>query len=131
MNEATIIGLLGQVTSEEFREELEKATRAVVRDLFLRVLESEVTELCGPAYERGIGRECYRAGSAPVGVGLMEKREKITRPRARRRRAGGGSEEVRLGISEAGRDAASLREGIVTALSVGVSTREQERLVGG
>ena len=75
MNEATIIGLLGQVSTEELREDLEKATRGVVRDLFLRVLEAEVTELCGPAYERGTGRECYRAGSAPGGVALMEKRE--------------------------------------------------------
>lgn len=131
MNEATIIGLLGQASTEELREELEKATRAVVRDLFLRVLEAEVTELCGPAYQRGTGRECYRAGSAPGGVVLMEKREKVSRPRARRRVAGGGSEEVRLNIYEAGRDAASLREGIVTALSVGVSTRDQERLHGG
>jgi transposase-like protein len=128
MNEATIIGLLGQVTSGEIKEELEKAARGVVRDLFLRVLEAEVAELCGPAYERGKERECYRSGSAPGSVALSEKREKITRPRARRRLEGGGSEEVRLGIYEAGKDAASLREGIVTALAAGVSTREQERL---
>jgi putative transposase len=130
MDERTVIGLLGQVDSDELRQELEKAASGVVRDLLLRVFEAEVTELCGPAYERGTERECYRAGSALGSVVLSGEREPIKRPRARRRRECGGSEEVRLGSYEAAGDPETLRERIVAALSVGVSTREQGRLGG-
>jgi putative transposase len=107
-------------SSEKFTNFVYGAMRFAVCSLLL----DEVVALCGPRHERREEREYVRAGSAPGSVFLGTDSEAIKRPRVRRRRADGATEEVRLASYEAARDGAELREAIMRGLVAGVSTRD-------
>lgn len=114
----------------EAGQALREWMQGVARNVLMDVLVQEVVGLCGPSHERREGeeREYYRAGSA-VGQARWEGRqEEIQRPRVRRRKGEGGTEEVRLKTYEAAQDATELKRQILTALRCSVSSREQKRL---
>jgi len=121
------VGRMGpQAAGDAFRIWLRGAVRRVVAG----VLAEEVSSLCGPSHERteGKARESYRAGNAPGQIVWEGRREEIQRPRVRRRKDEGESEEVRLKTYQAAQDKTELERQILSALACGVSDREQIRL---
>ncbi len=91
------------------------------------VMASEVNELCGPKHQPSDSNH-FRAGSSGGRVLLESERETVVRPRVRKHRADGSSEEVVLATYEAARDPSQLQKSIVTALMHGVSTRDVQKV---
>lgn len=130
MQELTMLEALGQVGSGEAGEIFRKFIRGAVMSSFVDVMQEEVEALCGPRY-RPLGEEsAYRAGNAP-GVCILEgRRERVERPRVRRKTVV-GSEEIRLESYGAANDAGAVKEAILRAFAANVSGRDQKILYPG
>jgi len=99
-----------------------------VRESLIRVMADEVRELCGPKHRPAADAETYRAGSAK-GVALCEgRREEVVRPRVRRKKSNGQSEEVRLTTYAAATEPGQLEEMLIRALIAGASGREMKNV---
>jgi transposase-like protein len=127
MNQSTLHELLWQADAGEIGRVFREQVTILTREIFLDVMEGEVTALCGAVYHP-VGRGCRRAGSAPGSVVLDGRAEPVLRPRVRRRKADGGEAEVGLASYGAARDAATVREGLLRAMAAGVSTRQARRV---
>lgn len=119
---------LGQGSSGEVGEIFRRMIRGRVRWFICEAMVLEVEELCG-AKHRPKGGEAYRAGSSPGRVRIGGAHEEVRRPRVRRRKADGGSEEVGLETYAAASDPFELEASILAALKAGVSTREVRDVV--
>ncbi len=150
MDQSKLIEQLGQADAREtggiFREYLRGAVRAMIAD----VMGAEVDELCGVKYHPDIEAEHQRAGSADGLVVWQRQRENvldfdiandpfaglsnaeggidnaalIKRPRVRRKRENGSSEEVRLKSYESARRREELHTMVFRELRAGVSSRK-------
>jgi transposase-like protein len=121
MNHEEFIGHLGNVSVAEVGEVLQEFLRGQTRLVFLKVLEAEVEQICGSAYQRGSGSNYRRAGSAPGFFYDGHRRVDVRRPRVRKK--GAAEEEVLLGTYEAGRMPGELQRMMVEAIRAGVSSR--------
>ena len=123
MSDSNLLLSLGQVSNSEagavFRDHLRGAVRQMISD----VIAEEVTQLCGPKHHP-TDSDCYRAGTAPGSVVYESEKESVTRPRVRRHKPDGSSEEVELATYQAARCPQQLKESILQALVAGVSTRD-------
>ena len=123
MDQCNLMELLGQASVSEaggiFREYL----RGGVRMMIAEVMAAEVGELCGIKYHPSDDAACQRAGSSPGYVVWEGKREDVKRPRVRRGKDDGSTEEVHLQTYESARQLDQLHEMVVRALSAGVSGR--------
>ena len=129
MSECNLFGKLGQVSGIEAGEIFRGFIRCQVRELVCRVLAEEVKQLCGPKHQPS-GGDNFRSGNSPGRIQIDGKREEIIRPRVRRRKSGGGSEEVLLESYQSASDAGELEASILSALKAGVSTREVADVAG-
>ena len=119
---------LGQMESSEAGRTFREYLRASVRESLVRVMAEEVCELCGPKHRPTADAEAHRAGSAK-GVALCEgRREAIVRPRVRRKKADGASEEVRLATYAAVAEPGQVEEMLVRALIAGASGRDMKHV---
>jgi transposase-like protein len=119
---------LGQLDSSEAGEIFRAFLRGKVRECLVNVMAEEVAELCGRKHHPSSDAECRRAGSAQ-GVVLHEgRREKIVRPRVRRSKAEGRSEEVPLATYTSAQESGQLDKMLVAALQAGASGREMKRV---
>lgn len=117
---------LGQIDSGEAGEIFREFLRGKVRESLVSIMAEEVGELCGPKHRPTDDAECHRAGSAK-GVVLHEgRREKVVRPRVRRTKNDGKTEEVRLDTYESANEPGQLDEMLVAALMAGASGREMK-----
>ena len=128
MDEYDVVTELMQAQREDVGVVFRNWMQGVARQVVLRVLEAETRALCGALYRPEEGAECYRAGSAPGAVLHEGRKHEVRRPRVRRRKPGGGSEEVRLRSYEAAQEPGHLEEMVLRALCAGVSTREQKNV---
>ena len=126
MGEYELLARLGQVETEEAGEMYRSFLRGAVRELVCRVIAAEVETLCGTAYHPDPSKDCCRAGSAPGSVLFEGRREDVKRPRVRKLKPDGGSEEVPLSSYAAAREPGELHAILLRALCGGVSTREQK-----
>jgi putative transposase len=127
MKEATLLETLGQVGEGEAGVIFREYIRGAIISSFMDVMIKEVETLCGPNYRPLAGNQTYRSGSAP-GICILEgRKERVDRPRVRRKTPE-GSEEVHLGSYSAAKDAGAVREALMRALEANVSGRDQ-RLV--
>lgn len=78
-------------STEALREHLRASAREALKEMF----EQEIRSLCGERYHPG-GGDCRRAGTAPSYVMTDARREAMERPRVRRERPDGRTEEVQL-----------------------------------
>ncbi len=124
MDQCNLIELLGQASGSETGEIFREYLRGGVRAMLAQVMAAEVAELCGPKYHPSEEATCSRAGSASGYVVWEGNREDVKRPRARRQKEDGSTEEVRLRTYESARQLDQLNAMIVRALSAGVSGRE-------
>lgn len=128
MNEYELLERLGQVEISEAGNTFRSFLRGAARDLILRVMSAEVERLCGPAYRPNEKSAHFRAGSAKGSVLHEGRSEQVKRPRVRRRKGDGESEEVALTSYAAGREPGQLHAMLLRALVGGVSTREQQNV---
>ena len=128
MSEYDVAKLLMQAEAEDLGVVFRDWMRGMARQTVLRVFEAETQALCGTLYEPDEGAECYRAGSAPGAVLHEGRKEEVRRPRVRRRKESGNTEEVRLQSYEAARERGHLEQMLVRTLCAGVSTREQKNV---
>jgi len=124
MDQCSLIELLGQASVSEaggiFREYL----RGGVRMMMAEVMAAEVAGLCGQKYHPTEEATCRRAGSTSGYVVWEGNREDVKRPRVRRGKGDGSTEEVRLRTYESARQLDHLHAMVLRALSAGVSGRE-------
>ncbi len=124
MNQSKFIEQLGQADASEtgriFREYLRGAVRVMIAD----VMAAEVDELCGLKYHPDGDADHQRAGSADGLVVWEGRLENVKRPRVRRKRKNGSSEEVRLKSYKSARRREKLHAMVFRALTAGVSSRE-------
>ncbi len=121
--------MLGQVSGSEAGEVFRGFVRGHVRELVCQVMAEEVNLLCGPKHQP-IGGDDFRSGSSSGRIQIDGKREEIIRPRVRRRRSDGGSDEVLLRSYQSARDPCELEASILAALKAGVRTREVAGVTG-
>lgn len=115
MRDCSLFGLLGQASRNEAAAVFQSFIRGHVRSLICRVMSEEVAHLCGPKHQPGTG-EHFRAGSSPGRIRIDGRREKLVRPRVRRRTTTSATEEVTLSTYESASDPAQLEASIVAAL---------------
>src|SRR6056297_2764251 len=96
MDEYDVAEVLMQANAEDVGVVFRDWMRGMARRTVLRVFEAETQALCGALYRPDEGSECYRAGSAPGTVLNEGRKEEVRRPRVRRHKDEGQSEEVRL-----------------------------------
>jgi putative transposase len=128
MDQSNLIELLGQASVSEAGKIFRDYLRGGVRMMLTEVMAAEVAELCGPKYHPNEDVNCKRSGSASGYVILEGKREDVKRPRARRTKEDGTTEEVRLLTYESARHAEQLQAMILRACSAGVSGREMSKV---
>ncbi|MBX3265335.1 MAG: IS256 family transposase [Acidobacteria bacterium] len=128
MRDIRLFEELGQEGSGTVGEIFRSMIRGQVRWFIAEAMALEVEELCG-AKHRPKGEDAYRAGSSPGRVRIGGAHAEVKRPRVRRRKADGGSEEVGLETYAAASDAGELEASILAALRAGVSTREVRDVV--
>ena len=128
MDKFSVLRSLGQIDSSEagciFREFL----RSQVRQSLINIMAEEVGELCGPKYRPASEVDCHRSGSAK-GVALCEgRREEITRPRVRRTKGDGSTEEVHLDTYASAQEAGQLDDMLLRAIIAGASGRQMKEV---
>ena len=123
MDQCNLMELLGQASVSEAGEIFREYLRGGVRMMIAEVMAAEVGELCGAKYHPGDDAACRRAGSSPGYVVWEGKREDVKRPRVRRGKDDGSTEEVHLRTYESARHLDQLHEMVLRSLSAGVSGR--------
>ena len=126
MDQCSLIELLGQVSASEAGEAFRVFLRGGVRQMVVDVMAAEVAELCGAKHYPSEGSEYRRGGSAPGNILWEGTCDEVRRPRVRRRKQDGSSEEVRLQTYEAARQPDQLHAIIIRSLIAGVSGREMQ-----
>ncbi len=110
-------------STEALREHLRASAREALKEIF----EQEIRSLCGERYHPG-GGDCRRAGTAPSYVMTDARREAMERPRVRRERPDGRTEEVQLKSWKMAQSADEWEAAMMRAVLCGVSTRGCKRL---
>jgi putative transposase len=128
MDQSNWIELLGQASGSEAGKIFREYLRGGVRMMLTEVMAAEVAELCGPRYHPSENASCKRAGSVSGYVVWEGKREDVKRPRARRAKEDGTTEEVRLQTYESARQLDQLHAMILRAVTSGVSGREMAKV---
>jgi transposase-like protein len=94
--------------------------------LAAKLLEDEVTQLCGPRYQWQSGRTWNRYGRQPGQITLAGQKVRIGRPRVRRTR---GKGEARLPIYGLLQREEAMPEAVLQRMVRGVSCRDYEGVV--
>lgn len=110
--------------ADAFRDYIRSQTRKALVEVF----EQELNSLCGEPYVRGNDSNYRRAGSAPSYVMTENGREPMQRPRVRKTKTDGSSEEVRLDSWKLAQSPDEWEEATMRAILCGVSTRDMPRL---
>ena len=124
MDQSNLIELLGQASVSGAGQVFREYLRGGVRMMIAEVMAAEVAQLCGDKYHPNADATCQRSGSAPGYVVWEGNREDVKRPRVRRGKGDGSTEEVHLQSYESARQLDQLHEMVLRALSAGVSGRE-------
>ena len=128
MEEYDALSFLGQVGIEEAGEVFRDLLRGVVRETIVGVMAQEVETLCGPSYRPDSTKDCSRAGSAAGSVLVEGRRQEVQRPRVRRRKADGSTQEADLVSYRTAREPGVSHAMLLRGLTGGVSTRDQKRV---
>ena len=119
---------LGQIDSSEAGQVFREFLRGQVRQSLVNIMAEEVRELCGPKYYPAADADCRRAGTAD-GVVLVEgRREEIVRPRVRRTKSDGSTEEACLETYASSREPGQLDDMLLRAIIAGASGRQMKHL---
>jgi len=110
-------------STEALREHLRASAREALKEIF----EQEIRSLCGERYHPD-GGDCRRSGTAPSYVMTDARREAMERPRVRRERLDGRTEEVQLKSWKMAQSPDEWEAAMMRAVLCGVSTRGCKRL---
>ena len=129
VDQRNVLEELGQVEAEDVGRVFREYLRGVSREMLVQVMTEEIEILCGPAYCPDPEASGYRAGSAPGYAYMESRREAVQRPRARRQKAEGTTEEVALQSYRAAQDPGEAHRLLTEAMLAAGSTRKVGRLV--
>ena len=124
MDRVNLIEMLAQAKNDTMEGVFEDFIRGAARYAFMEAMSEEVRTLCGPRYARDSGHDCRRAGTARGVAFFGDDSEAVRRPRVRRRKAAGESQEETLSTYEAGKQGGALRQTILRCFVAGVSGRK-------
>lgn len=124
MDQSNLVELLGQASASETGGIFREFMRGSVRAMLTEVMVAEVALLCGRKYRPDEDATCKRAGSTSGYMIWEGSREDVKRPRARRTKEDGTTEEVQLRTYESAQQPDQLHAMVLRALSAGVSSRE-------
>lgn len=110
-------------SSQMLRDYLRESVRGALKELF----EEEIRSLCGDRYHPS-GSGCQRGGSSPSYVITDARRERMLRPRVRREKGDGSTEEVSLKSWKLAQSPQEWESAMMRAVLCGVSTRGCKRL---
>lgn len=113
----------GQDQFLDSANELRAYLQCKAREALRAVIEEEVAALCGDRYRPHPECEYYRAGSADSYVMVHGGHEAMSRPRVRRNKEDGSSEEVTLTSWKLAQSQDAWEEAMMRATLCGVSTR--------
>jgi putative transposase len=116
---------MGKANREEIAAVFEELFRGAARHAMCEAMAAEVAVLCGPKYKPE-GKGNKRAGSAGGSFVFRDARIDVDRPRVRREKGGGETQEVRLRTYEAANDAVALEEAMMQAFVAGASSRHMK-----
>lgn len=116
-----------QAEASEAATLLSSYVRQCVRSTILTMMQEEVEQLCGPAYNPSSDSACFRAGSAPTTIYAEGKPFSTSRPRVRELTEG-GTREVTLKTLQAARNPQEWEDMVHRAVLCGVSGRDQALL---
>jgi transposase-like protein len=120
-------------THEEFLSLAQESWHSFALDLGVlfagRLLENEVTVLCGPRYERNSQRNATRYGHQPGVVSLAGQKVSLRRPRVRSVSAQGTPREVELPLYRAMQRPESMPQACLKRMVRRVSCRDYEGVV--
>lgn len=117
----------GQGINVDSAESLREHLRGSVRQALKEIFEWEIRDLCGKRYHPE-GGDCRRAGTAPSYVMTDGRRESMDRPRVRRQRPDGRTEEVPLRSWKMAQSPDEWEAAMMRAVLCGASTRGCRRL---
>jgi len=129
VDQSNVLERLGQVEAAEVGKVFREYLRGVSRKMLTKVMTDEIEILCGPAYCPDPEASCYRSGSAPGYAYMESRREAVQRPRARRHKEEGTTEEVELQSYRAAQDPSEARRLLIEAMLAAGSTRKVGKLV--
>jgi len=128
MDQFSELRRLGQIDSSEAGRVFREFLRGQVRQSLVNIMAEEVQELCGPKYRPASDSDCRRAGSAE-GVAIVEgRRERVARPRVRRKKSDGTTEEVQLATYASAQESGQLDDMLLRAILAGASGREMKQV---
>jgi len=128
MDQFSELQCLGQIDSSEAGRVFREFLRGQVRQSLVNIMAEEVGELCGPKYRPAPETDCRRAGSAE-GVAIVEgRRERVVRPRVRRTKQDGSTEEVGLATYASAQEPGQLDDILLRAILAGASGREMKQV---
>lgn len=128
MQHPTDLTTILQAEASEAATILTAHVRQCVRATILNLMEEEVRQLCGPAYDPDSATPFYRAGSAQTTIYADGKPVSASRPRVREHTGDGTTREVTLKTLMAARDPEEWEQMVHRAILCGVSGRDQARL---
>ena len=128
MDQFSELQRLGQIDSSEAGRVFREFLRGQVRQSLVNIMAEEVRELCGPKYRPAAEADCRRAGVAP-GVAIVEgRRQRVARPRVRRTKQDGTTQEERLATYASAQEPGQLDDMLLRAIIAGVSGREMKQV---
>ncbi len=116
MEKGTLLDALGQVASHEAGEIFRSFLRETVRTSYVEVMLEEVSALCGPRHKPDKSSKYYRSGSAPGICTVDGHKERVIRPRVRKKK-NTGSKEVLLDSYSASRNGDEIKNALLRAPS--------------
>jgi len=129
VDQGNVLERLGQVEAEDVGQVFREYLRGVSREMLTKVMTDEIEALCGPAYRPDTEASCYRSGSAPGYAYMESRREAVQRPRVRRRKAKGTTEEVELRSYRAAQDPGEVHRLLIEAMLAAGSMRKVGKLM--
>jgi putative transposase len=128
MDQFSELWSLGQIDSSESGRVFREFLRGQVRQSLVNIMADEVSQLCGPKHHPAADADCRRAGTAE-GVVLVEgRRERTVRPRVRRMKSDGSTEETRLKTYASAQEPGQLEDMLLRAIIAGASGREMKHV---
>lgn len=131
MDKSNLLDQLWQASANEVGDFFRDWFHGKMIETALNVMDEEKRRLCGRRHGRHSDAPCRRAGSAKGRILVGGVAEAVVRPRVRRKRAGGGEEEVVLASYKAAQDPGAVRSALLRAMAAGTSTREAGKVFPG
>ena len=128
MKHDNVTSAISQMSSEGLSEAMHEFIRHQARHAITSIMEEEVANLCGAKHRQGVEERKYQRGGRAKGYVVIEgRKEKVNRPRVRKKSGNGTQEEV-LNTYKGMQDKSMCFADFIAASVNGVSTRNISKI---